>query len=313
MLSRRRVIAAKVEAVEGTGETLAAADGGILAIEPKVDVDIKMFERNVVMATLSKLASLTGSQLARLTFGVEIKGAGATYSATVLPALGKYLKACGFSETVDVTLGAEKVTYKPASSGVPSVTIGCYEDGVIKRLTGARGNVAIAGKLGEPIFANFDFLGVWDGVTDGAMIAPTYEGTIPSVLLSGLFTVGGYAAIISGIDVDMANVLTPREDINKATGYISTLITDRRPTGKLDPEMIPIAAHDWYGRWKSGVTGALNIGAIGAVAYNKVQITAPKLRYTKVSDADRGGNVVADTNFELVMNTGDDEIVIVFS
>ena len=75
MLTKRRVIAAKIEAVEGTGEALTAADGGILVIDPKVETDIKMSPRNPVMATLSKLADTVGSQLAKITFKVELKGA----------------------------------------------------------------------------------------------------------------------------------------------------------------------------------------------------------------------------------------------
>jgi len=313
MLTRRRVVAARIETTEGTGVALVAADGGILAIEPRVDVDIRTVDRNPAMATLSKLASLRGAQSARITFRIEMKGAGSAYSATVLPALGRYLRACGFAETVVTTAGAETVTYRPASVGVPSLTIGCYEDGVVKRIIGARGNVRVVSRNGEPVFAEFDFLGVWDGVADGALLSPTYEGTVPPVLQSGLFTVAGYSAIISNFEIDIANTLALREDINRAAGFASTRIVDRKPAGRFDPEMTTIATHDWYGRWRAGVAGALNIGAIGAAQYNRVRIAAPRLVYTKVADADKEGSVIADTNFELAMNTGDDEIEIIFS
>jgi len=313
MLTKRRVIAAKIEATEGTGETLAAADGGILVIDPKVETDIKMSPRNPVMATLSKLADTVGSQLAKITFKVELKGAGAAYSASILPALGKYLRGCGFSQTVDTALGAEKVTYQPASSGVPSITIGCYEDGVLKRIIGARGNVKFTGKVGEPVYADFDFLGVWDGITDTSMISPAYEGTIPPVLLSAAFNVGAYSAVISGFDIDIANALYLRESVNTASGYFSAIISDRKPNGSFDPEMVAVATHDWYGRWKAGTIGALNIGVVGAAQYNKFKITAPKVLYTKVAEADRTGLAVASTNFQLAMDTGDDEVVLEFS
>jgi len=107
MLTKRRVIAAKIEASEGTGETLSASDGGILAIEPKVEVDIKMNPRDPVMATLSKLADVPGAQLARVTFKAELKGAGSAYSTSNLPALSPYLRACGMSETVGHGRGRE--------------------------------------------------------------------------------------------------------------------------------------------------------------------------------------------------------------
>lgn len=313
MLTNRRVVAAKIEAVEGTKETLAAADGGILALGPKVDVDIKMTPRKPIMATMSKLEDIPGSQLARITFSLEMKGRGTAYSSSNLPALDKYLKACGFAATVDTTIGAEKVTYKPASTGIPCLTIGCYEDGVIKTIYGARGNVRFEGRNGEPIMAHFDFLGIWDGATDGAMLSPTYEGTKPPAFLNAPFTVAGYTATIAGWDIDMGNALTPRSDPTKASGYSSCIITDRVPGGKFDPEMVTVATHDFFGRWKAGTTGALVIGDVGATQYNKVKINAPTLLYRKVSDADRKGIAVADINFQLAMNTGDDEIEIVFS
>jgi len=161
--------------------------------------------------------------------------------------------------------------------------------------------------------AEFDFLGVWDGVTDGALLAPTYEGTLPPAFLSGSFSVASYSAVIAGVSLDLGNTLTLRQSVNKAAGYVSCVITGRDPNGTMDPEMTLVATHDWYGRWKAGTTGALNIGPVGATQYNKFTITAPKVLYQKVSDAEREGLAVADTAFQLAMNTGDDELVLEFS
>ena len=68
MLTKRRVVAAKAESTEGTAETLTTAEGGILAIDPKVDVDIAMHERNPAKASLGKFAALAGSRKASISF-----------------------------------------------------------------------------------------------------------------------------------------------------------------------------------------------------------------------------------------------------
>lgn len=324
MLTKRRIVAAKIETTEGTAETLANADCGVLAMDPKVDTDIKMVERNVAQASLSRLARLAGSQMAKMSFRAELKGAGSAYSASNVPALGKYLRACGFYEVVDITGGSEKATYKPASPGstysgssspvAPTLTISCYEDGVIKTIRGARGTVKFSGKAGEPIYADFEFTGVWNGLTDGAFLTPTYESTIPPIFLSASFTIDSYAAIIQGFDIDMANAVALRSDANKAEGYFSAVITGRDPNGKIDPEMVLAATYDFFTKWKtSGAEGAINIGYIGSTQYNKYKITAPKAVYTKVSDADREGLAVADLSFQLAQNSGDDEVVIEFA
>src|SRR5687767_8126195 len=97
ILTRRAVVAAKIEVTEGTAETLAAADANFLVVDPRFEADIAMFPRENVDASLSQYSQVPGTQMARLTFKVELKGQGAAGTA---PALGKLLKACGFGETV---------------------------------------------------------------------------------------------------------------------------------------------------------------------------------------------------------------------
>lgn len=314
MLTKRRVVAGKIEAVEGTPETLTATEGGIIAIDAKWSPDIKMLTRNVALPTLSKLQDIPGLALAHISFKVEMMGRAAVFAADNLPLLSPYLRACGFQETLDVsTPGSEKVTYKPASSGIPSLTLGLYTDGVIKKLSGARGTVKFMAVNGEQLFAEFDFLGAYIAPTDGAILSPTYLSLLPPVLQNAQFTVGAYSPVFKSIEIDMGNKLAPREDANSATGYKSFMLSDRDPRGKFDPEMVTVATHDWYGRWKAGTTGALSLGAIGSAQYNRVKVTAPKLAYAKVQEGDREGLELANTDFQLAMNTGDDEIVIEFT
>jgi len=313
MLTRRRIIAAKVESVEGTAEAITVTDAGIVAIDPKFDADIKMYDRNSIkLNTLSKLQPVPGQQMGTISFRCEIKGTAATYSATVKPAMGIYLRACGFSEAVDVTAGAEKVTYLPASTGVPSITIWLYDDGAVRKLKGARGTVSFSGKVGEPIFAEFKFTGVYDGAPALAMVTPTLELSPPPVMLNAALTIDAYAAICETFSVDMGNEIQMRGSANATTGYLSAMLTDRKPTGKLDPEMVLPATYDFMGKWVAGNAGALSIGPLGSVNYNKFTISAPKCVYTKVGSGERSGLSTADLDITLAMNTGDDEFKLEF-
>jgi hypothetical protein len=309
LLSRRRIIAAKIEAIEGTAEVLTATEAGILAMDVKADFDIKVTERSIALNTLSNLPPVMGGQSGKISFKAELKGNGLASYATIAPALGVYLKGCGFQET----LSAASATYKPASTGVPSLTIWSYEDGIIKKLKGCRGNVKFEGKIGEPAYATFDFTGVWDDVIDGAMISPTFEGTVPPALLNAAFTVDSYAAVITSFSMDMGNKIDLRPTINNASGYVSALITERSPSGKIDPEMTLVGVYDWFGKWKGGAVAALSIGPVGGTAFNKYGLTAPKCVYKKVGSGDRAGNVTADVDFNMAMNTGDDELVLTFT
>jgi hypothetical protein len=313
MLTRRRIIAGKIEAAEGTAEVVTVTDAGIIAIDPKFDADIKMYSRdNVKLNTLSKLQSIPGQQMGTISFKAEIKGTGAVYTALAKPAIGMYLRACGFAETVDVTPGAEKVTYLPASSGVPSLTLWLYEDGAVRKLKGARGTVSFSGKVGEPLIADFKFTGVYDGAPALAMIVPTLEASVPPVLLNSTLTIDSYAAILDTFSIDMGNDIQMRPSINTASGYLSAMLVDRKPTGKLDPEMVLPATYDFMGKWLAGAAGALAVGPIGAVDYNRFTMAAPKCVYTKVGNGDRNSLVTADLDIQLAMNTGDDEFVLEF-
>lgn len=315
MLTRRRVIAAKVEAVEGTMEAITVAEAGILGIDPKFDIDFKAYERNnIKLNTISNLVPIMGQRSVKITFKAELKGAGAAYSATVKPALGVYMRGCGFAETIVTTAGSESATYLPASTGLPSLTIWVYEDGMIKKARGCRGNVKISGKVGEPIFAEFDFTGVFDSVIDGAMITPTFESTVPSVLMGTTLTFDGSSTLVAeSFGIDMGNSLQLRGSMSAADGYLSCLLTDRKPTFTLDPEMTLVASYDFIGKWKSGNAAALSIGPVGpAGVYNKFSITAPKCVNTKVGSGDRSGIQTADISGMLAMNTGDDECQLQF-
>ena len=309
LLTRRRVIAAKIESSEGTAEAITVSDAGILAMDVKFDADIKATERKINLNTLSNLAPVIGARSGSVSFRTELKGSGGSSYASVGPAIAVYLKGCGFAET----LIAASATYKPASTGVPSLTIWVYEDGVVKKLKGCRGTVTFSGKVGEPCYADFQFTGVYDSVADLAMISPTFEGTIPPALLSAALTVDSYSAVATSFSIDMANEVSLRESVNSASGYLSALITARNPNGKLDPEMVTVATYDFYGKMLGGTPVAFNIGAIGSGTCNKVQLTAPKLVYKKVNEGDRSGNVVADLTYNLAMNTGDDELSLIFA
>jgi len=315
LLTRRRVIAAKIESVEGTGETITVADAGILVSDVKFDIDLKQNERNAMLNTLSNLAPTMGARSAKISFKAELKGAGAAYSSTVKPALGTYIRACGMAETIVATAGTESATYLPASTGIPSLTIWVYEDGMIKKARGCRGSFKISGKVGEVVYADFTFDGVYTATVDGPMISPTFEATVPPVLMGSALSMDGVSTMVAeSFSIDMANSVQMRSSIGATDGFMSALITSRKPSGTLDPETELVATYDFIGKWKSGNQAAFSIGPVLPPTgdYNKFTITAPKAIYTKVDSSDRNGIMVSGLTFNLLMNTGDDELSIAF-
>ncbi|MBS0150452.1 MAG: hypothetical protein JSR31_05880 [Nitrospira sp.] len=311
ILSNRQVIAAKVETTEGAAISLAGADANNLIMEPKFDPDVPMYERTFLDNSLSPQKAIATTRMARLSFKVECKGSGAAGTA---PALGKLLKACGFGETI---VASTSVTYAPISAlaSIPTLSLAIYKDGLRKAIKGARGNVKYSAKAGEPGMFEFEFVGVYDGTTDVAILTPSgVETTVPVSLLSATFSIASFAAFVSQITFDMGNTLTPRGDINQSSGYISTLLTKRNPKGSFDPEDELVATHDFYGRWLAGTTGALTWKHPGS-AGNITTFTVPACQYMKMGEGDRNGIAILNADFLMARNSigGDDELSIAFT
>lgn len=308
MLVRKRCILAKIEAEEGTAETLTNADGGILVYEPKLVTPANWFERDFVRATLSRGPGVHGTRPLQLTFRTELRGSGTVGAA---PDWGKYLQACGFDEDI---VSSTSVTYHPISDAIPSLTMALYDDGVCFKGKGMRGNVRFTGTIGEPVMMEFDFQGVLESVTDEATPSPiTFSSVVPVGMMGdNIFTIHGENPCYTTLDLDMTNTIALRQCANDAAGILSALITGRDPKGTVDPEMVLVSDHDLYGIWTSGAVGALSLSLTGA-AGNIVTLTVPQAQYRELTDAERNGISVRTLGYQASMVTGDDEVEIVLT
>lgn len=306
MLTKIAQIAAKIETTEGTAETLAAADA-LMVVNPDFKPEMEMAPRNNVSSSLSNWPQVPGSRKATLEFDVEVKGSG---TAGTAPALGKLLKACGFGEVVQAGVS---VTYKPASASIPSMTLALYNDGVVYKLWGARGNVSLKLEQGKPGMLHFTFTGADFSVVDGAVLTGvTYESTKPQPFLNASYTLDTYAALVGSLEIDMQNEVVLRPDINTESGYKSAVIAGRNPKLSIDPEMVSVATYDFFGKWRSGAEGALSVALTGT-AGNICTITAPKVQYVAETLADKSGIRSLGIDCQLNRNSGDDELSIAFT
>ncbi len=310
-LNRRMTLAGKVEAAEGTAETLAAADANALAYEVKFDPNVAMFARKPIAQDLSAYSAIPGARSMKATFKVELKGSGAAGTA---PAVGKYLRACGFGETVNAGVS---VVYQRALNQ-PTMTLGLYSippsgNNLRRLIHGARGTFKLSPKVGDPAMLEFDFLGCYSSITDIAGLTPSgLESTKPQPLLNTAFTMQTFAHKISQFGLDAGNALALRGDIAAASGYKSCLIVDSDAVFSFDPELELVATHDYHGIMLAGTEASMSC-AIGATAGNICTITAPKCQYTKVGQADRDGISVLSVDGKFNRNAGNDELVFTFT
>ena len=376
MLSVKRQVAAKIEAIEGTPENLAAVDAKILAFDPKIVFEPDRLAQTASASSLSKRAKLTGRIPANFTYAIQLRGSGTLGTA---PEWAKLLRSCGVLESalksitigvitngpfqhgeqvtggtsggkgrvvIDTATGTTTLYYvvvsgniqtgeiltgsisgatattgsAPVAAGleykltcdellVPSLTMASYEDGVTKKMRGARGTAVFNFKAGEPCKINFTHRGVKESVSDVAMLSIAQEQTKPPIFQNASLAIGGYAARIGELSIDIGNKMSEDDDANAALGIRCFSIGDREPVGTMNPRMVLGSVNDFFNNWFTDAEKKLDF-TIGTVAGNKFRFYMPKIQYDKIEDETRDGIALANISFTLNQNleSGDDEL-----
>jgi hypothetical protein len=304
-LSKRKVVAFKLETVEGTAETLAATDVDFIPEEISFVAEPTLVERNLLGPSLAMKPQRVTQKFARVSFKTEIKGSG---DAGTEPVLSKLINACGFKTTIaaDTSVTYDPVTQTdvtydgtiPCATGNAAATIWVYEDGLVKKAKNCRGTFSIVGEAGNFAYLTFEFLGVYVETIDAPYPSPVIGGTVDSELAplveSAAFSIFGLSDIvIRSFSIDMGVSMVPRGDASSASGILGIIINNRTVTATIDPEVGLESGH-WTSVPEERLVGA-TVGAfsikIGTAAGNILTITAPaqKCQITDVSQADRDG------------------------
>lgn len=277
----RTVVAMKAETTAGTdvfGGTVAQGDV-IPYINGSLRVNIDPFEIQNTMTAglLGRAPSLMGPQSGSVSFSMYPRGAGAAYSASVLPEMDRPLRACRLAKTVDTTTGAESVIYKPtATEEVFTIYVMIEIPGsnaVVWVFVGCIGSGRLRGTAGGQVVTEFTFFGAWSRADHtyqaGALsVTPQYP-----TLKSAAFQIGtgNYAPRIKEIAFDIGNVVERIWSINSSTGLVGYFVRDRRPIWQIDPEAATEATSGWYAALTGGTLQDLSY-QLGSTQYDRLKI-----------------------------------------
>lgn len=305
LLSRLSVLAVKVETTPGTPESLTNSEAAYNFMDAEINGDIAVSTRPL-QGSFRKLPGVPGGRAAEATFTLELTGDGAGGVpgwATVL------LAGCGIVNTT----GTLSPRNEAPGTNVKTLTLGLYEDGRRKLMSGAVGNVVFNFTPGQPVMMNFTFRGVYQGVTDTAMLTPTYPTLTPIRASNdnGQFAVNSVPQVISSASFDIGNTIELRQSVATTTGFSYGIITDRTPVWSIDPEAKLVATADVFGDWVAGTTRALQLDLEDAA--DVVTFAAPAVQKTSVSNADRNGLRVDTQTLMCVRSGTDPEFTITFA
>lgn len=305
LLSRKRTILAKIESSYGTDSTPTGAANAILVRNLSITpLNAELASRDLVRPYLGASEQLIASSYVGVEFEVEMAGSG---TAGTAPGYGPLLRACGMNEAD----GVADVTYTPESSSFESVTIYYNVDGVLHKVTGARGNFELSIQSGQIPTFKFTFTGLYNAPTDTAAPAVTYTAFQTPLAANNDNTTGfslfSYSGALSALSLNMNNSVTYRTLI----GAEDVLITDRSVSGQVVFEAPTIASKDFFTLALGSTLGALDI-THGTTAGNKVQVTSSRVDISNPTYQDLNGIHMLQVPVTLVPSTaGNDELSIV--
>ncbi|MFZ9959285.1 MAG: phage tail tube protein [Candidatus Limnocylindrus sp.] len=309
LLTRKRLILIKKESTYGTDVSPAGTDAVLVRDLSVTPLQSDVVSRDLVRSYLGASEQLLANTRVECQFTVELAGSG---TAGTAPRYGSALQACGLSETI---VASTSVTYAPVSASFSSVTIYYNVDGVLHKVTGARGTFTLNAEVGQIPTIQFTMTGIYNAPTDTAAPAVTYSSqATPLIFKEGntsAFEFFSYAGCLQSVTFDVGNTTVYRELVGCTK---ETLITQRASTGTVMIEAPTIATKDYFSAaLADGTTGNLTF-LHGTTAGNRATLTVPRADLGDPSYGDQDGIAMLNLPYTAIPSTsGNDEVSLAFT
>lgn len=282
----------QIQNASGTFKFMADANG-----VGKFDFD---FQGVISKAFIATLTMTTGEVLPA---GTIISNAGGTIKAVLNRATVNTTSAQEIDFTYTTPIGGWIGT---ESGHFGAVAISKVVNGVSTAI-GSLG-ATVGGSLNPVSPSGF---GDWKQTT---LVSGAFDTTTPQILQDARLRLNGYKPVFGSVSVDAGNQITVRKDGNSLTGLKTARITDRKPTGSADPEMMSQTDFDIFHRWFEGTPGQLEFRLGDGADGNSLFFWGVKAQFTGNSDGDRDGIAVVNSEFMFggdYATNGDDEYSLV--
>lgn len=190
---------------------------------------------------------------------------------------------------------------------IPSLSLGIAKDGVRESIRFSRGTVSATGTIGEPMILNFEFKGGFDAIADqGNLSGVTFGQSVPPVLIDADLALGHsattfaqeYVPCIRTITLAMNNDVQFVECMADSSGIFNTQITGRKPTGTIDPDLLPESVFSYMNDFLNNTAYRARF-TVGSTLGNKFLMTLPALSTTGAPTGDRNGISTRQIAFEM--------------
>jgi hypothetical protein len=309
LLTRKRLILLKKETTYGTDIVPTGTDAVLVRDLTVTPLQADTVNRDLIRSYLGSSQQLLANTRVECQFTVELAGSG---TAGTAPRYGAALQACGMSETI---VAATSVTYAPVSTSFSSITIYYNLDGVLHKVTGARGTFTLNAEVGQIPSIQFTFSGIYNAPTDTAAPSVTYSNqATPLIFKQGntsSFQFFSYAGCLQSATFDIANTTVYRELVGCTK---ETLITQRASNGTVMLEAPTIAAKDYFAAALSDSTTGNLTFLHGTTAGNRATLTVPYCDLGQPTYGDQDGIAMLNLPYTAPPSaTGNDEVSLAFT
>lgn len=319
-LIRNTAILFKQETTYGADATPTGAANALLVSNLSITpFNAQNVDRDIIRPFLGGSEQLVGTRYVQMGFDIELSGSGAVATA---PAWGPLLLSCGFAETLTATFRAD---YTPVSTGFKSATINWFDDGLMHKATGCRGNVMFKLGVGQRPVMSFSFTGMYATpvvATPGAVTLTAFktpqvitDANTGDILLGGTHAngtaptiVGGQAFPSQGIEIDMGN----KVDFNALLGGETVDLSQRSVTAKVMFDLDATQEAAAYAAVESNTLTTIGLQH-GTVANQKVLLWMPFVQRINPTKGETNGKRLVGFDLRAVPTSGDDEIRVVTS
>jgi hypothetical protein len=302
--TRNTVIMAKIEGTPGTDAVPVANSNAILVRNSTFDPIYNNVKRELIRPYMGGAEELQGTRFIKLSFEVEFANSGTLGTP---PAWGPLVRACAFSEVIAAGVC---VSYAPVSSGIESLTIYYYKDGLLKKGTYGRGTVKFGMLEGDIPGLKFEFTLIDAGIAVSANPDRTLTAWKPPLLISngnsgdirlgstlnastGVIS-GGTAYISRGLELDLGGSISQISMLN-AQGVD---FKDREVTGSCQFELTADQEATFLTDIYANTLTSLSFEH-GTTAGGKIAIFGSTVQRTSPKDVDYEGrmNLGVDLRF----------------
>lgn len=318
--TRNSAILAKIETTSGVDSVPTGAANAMLISNQSVNpLNAENVDRELIRPYFGAAEQLVGTAYVELGFDVELVGSG---TAGTAPAWGALLRACAMAETLTATT---RVDYTLLTNSLESVTIYYYDDGLLKKLLGARGSATLMFNIGERPMLRFRFLGL-DGL-ETAVANPAVTLTAfrtPEVVTNantGDITLGathsptgaptlaaGTPYTTRGIEVELGNAL----NYTPMLGSESIDISDRGVNGSAQFDLTAAQEVSFMAAIRANTLQSLGL-VHGTVVGTRALLFSPAVQLIEPSKEEINGRRLLGVKTRHVPVSGNDELRLVTS